>query len=109
MVVDEDSQVDRIFGALSDATRRDIVHRAMGGTRSVSELADRYAMSFAAVQKHIAVLERASLVTKERRGRQQIVRVDMRTIRTARDLLDAYELLWRERADRIANLLVDDR
>lgn len=76
MVVSElsDTEVDRIFQALADATRRDIIAQAMTLEQSVSMLATRYAMSFAAVQKHVAVLERAALVTKERRGREQIVR-----------------------------------
>jgi len=76
MVVQElsDAEIDRIFHALADSTRRDIVTRAIKREQSVTALAQAYAMSFAAVQKHVAVLERAALVTKERRGRQQIVR-----------------------------------
>ena len=65
--------VDRVFGALADGTRRDIVRRAMGGEEGVAELADHYPMSFAAVQKHVAVLERAGLVTKKRIGRRKLV------------------------------------
>ena len=87
---------------------RDILALAVGGGYSVSTLAKRYPMSFAAVQKHVAVLERAALVTKERRGRQQIVRGNLDTIRRASDLLDRYEQLWRERAGRIADILSED-
>ncbi len=109
MVVDElsDAEVDRLFHALADATRRDIVARAIGGEHSVSELAARYAMSFAAVQKHVAVLERASLVTKEKRGREQIVRANLDAVRRARKLLDEYEAIWRQRVDRIADILAE--
>ena len=67
-------RTDRVFRALADATRRDIVRRAMQGEHSVSALARLYPMSFAAVQKHVAVLEVAELVTKRRRGREQLVR-----------------------------------
>jgi DNA-binding transcriptional ArsR family regulator len=110
MVVHElsDAEVDLIFHALADSTRRDIVTRAIRHEQSVTALAKSYAMSFAAVQKHVAVLERAALVTKERRGRQQIVRGNLDTIRRASDLLDRYEQLWRERAGRIADLLGED-
>ncbi len=109
MVVDElsDAEIDRLFHALADATRRDIFARAIGGEHSVSELAARYAMSFAAVQKHVAVLERASLVTKEKRGREQIVRANLDAVRRARKLLDEYEAIWRERVHRIADILAE--
>jgi DNA-binding transcriptional ArsR family regulator len=107
MVVERlsDAEVDRIFHALADSTRRDIVTRAIMREQSVTALAQAYAMSFAAVQKHVAVLERAALVTKERRGRQQIVRGNLDTIRRASELLDRYERLWRDRVGRIADIL----
>ncbi len=97
--------VDRIFGALADGTRRDIVTRVLAEPASVSALAQRYAMSFAAVQKHVAVLERAGLVTKARRGREQLVSGDVEAVRAASRLLERYEDIWRSRVDRIAGLL----
>jgi len=100
-----DTAVDRLFQALADATRRDIVTRAIREEQSVSALARDYAMSFAAVQKHVAVLERAALITKERRGREQIVRVNVTALHRARLLLDDYEQVWLHRADRIGDLL----
>lgn len=100
-----DTEVDRLFQALADATRRDIVVRAMAEDHSISALASRYDMSFAAVQKHVAVLERASLVTKVRHGRQQIVHGNVETLRKAARLLDDYERLWFARIDRIGDLL----
>lgn len=103
-----DAEVDRIFGALADATRRDIVTQVLQREQSVTSLAQRYAMSFAAVQKHVAVLARARLVTKERHGRQQIVRGDAATVREAVRLLDGYEEIWRHRTDRIEQLLSGD-
>jgi DNA-binding transcriptional ArsR family regulator len=102
-----DAEVDRIFQALADATRRDIVSRVMAREQSVSDLARGYAMSFAAVQKHVAVLERANLVTKERRGREQIVHSDPATLRRAAQLLDAYEKIWQARAARMDQILAE--
>jgi DNA-binding transcriptional ArsR family regulator len=98
-------EADRLFHALADATRRDILYRCMRGEPSVSRLADVYPMSFAAVQKHVAVLERAGLVTKERRGREQLVRTDPDAVGRARRVLDELETAWRGRVDRMADLL----
>jgi DNA-binding transcriptional ArsR family regulator len=107
MVVDQlsDEAVDQLFHALADATRRDILRRCVAGEPSVSRLADAYPMSFAAVQKHVAVLERAGLVTKERRGREQLVRTDPDAVRRARQALDQLEAAWRGRVDRMSRLL----
>jgi DNA-binding transcriptional ArsR family regulator len=96
---------DRVFGALGDATRRDIVRRAIDGREGVAELAEHYPMSFAAVQKHIAVLERAGLVSKHRSGRRKVVRSNLEGVRVARRLLDRYEELWRERVERMDQLI----
>src|SRR5690349_1711878 len=96
---------DLVFAALADATRRDIVLRALTGQEGVAELAGHYPMSFAAVQKHVAVLERAGLVTKQRHGRRKVVRTDIERVRLARSLLDRYELLWRGRIERMQDLI----
>jgi DNA-binding transcriptional ArsR family regulator len=96
---------DRIFGALGDATRRDIVRRAIDGEEGVAELAEHYPMSFAAVQKHVAILERAGLVSKHRSGRRKVVRTNLAGLRAARRLLDRYEELWRERVERMNQLI----
>ena len=101
-------EVDRLFQALADATRRDIVARVLVAEYSVSALAEQYDMSFAAVQKHVAVLQRASLVSKEKRGREQIVRGEVDGVQRARRLLDDYERIWRQRVDRIADILGED-
>ncbi|WP_113902895.1 MULTISPECIES: ArsR/SmtB family transcription factor [Brevibacterium] len=103
-----DDQADALFHALSDRTRRDIVRRVMDEGQSVSTLAAKYDMSFAAVQKHVAVLERAGLVNKRRRGREQVARTDVGTIRSAQELLGELEHLWRERVERIDDLLAAD-
>jgi DNA-binding transcriptional ArsR family regulator len=109
MVVDQfsETEIDRLFQALADSTRRDIVRRVTVAEYSVSGLAGLYAMSFAAVQKHVAVLERATLVTKEKRGREQIVRGNHDGLQKARQLLDEYEAMWRQRFDRIADILAE--
>jgi DNA-binding transcriptional ArsR family regulator len=98
---------DRMFGALSDRTRRDIVRRAIDGEEGVAELAMHYSMSFAAVQKHVAILERAGLVTKVRVGRRKVVRTNREGLRVARRLLDQYEDLWRGRVDRMEALVME--
>jgi DNA-binding transcriptional ArsR family regulator len=96
---------DRVFAAMADHTRRDIVRRAIDGQEGVAELASHYPMSFAAVQKHVAILERAGLITKERRGRRKVVRTNFEGLRVARGLLDQYEVLWRGRIDRMTDLV----
>ena len=103
-----ESETDRVFQALSDATRRNIVMRVMTTEQSISQLAQHYNMSFAAVHKHVAVLERASLVTKERRGREQIVRGRVETLRGASHLLNTYEEIWRQRALQMDALLSEN-
>ena len=100
---------DRLFGALADATRRDIVRRAIAGEEGVAELAGHYPMSFAAVQKHVAVLERAGLVRKQRIGRRKVVRTNLEGLRVARSLLDQYEELWRGRIDRMTQLIIGSK
>lgn len=97
--------MDRIFKALADATRRDIVRRTLGAQASVSQLATDYDMSFAAVQKHVAILEGAGLVTKIPRGRERIVRGNPDAIQRAQALLEGYAQLWRDRVDRLDALL----
>src|SRR6516225_583243 len=98
-----------MFGALADQTRRDIVRRAINADEGVVELAGHYSMSFAAVQKHIAILERAGLVTKERVGRRKVVRTDLERLRVVRHLLDEYEGLWRGRINHMAELISETK
>jgi DNA-binding transcriptional ArsR family regulator len=110
MVVDKltKEQADRVFHALADATRRDILLRTLLVEHNVSTLARDYPMSFAAVQKHVAVLAGAGLVIKQRRGREQLVRGDVQTMRLASRLLDELEAVWKGRIDRIGEVLADD-
>ena len=104
----DDEEVDRLFHALADRTRRDILSQAMTGDHSVSALARRYPFSFAAVQKHVTVLEKAGLVTKRKHGREQRVVTNMEGIERARRLLDHFERLWVERLERFEAVLEAD-
>jgi DNA-binding transcriptional ArsR family regulator len=110
MVVDlamTEERVDRLFHALADATRRDIVTQTLREEQSVSTLARLYPMSFAAVQKHVAVLEGAQLVTKRRQGREQLVSGNVEMLRTASLVLDQAAAVWQSRVDRMSELLAD--
>jgi DNA-binding transcriptional ArsR family regulator len=98
---------DRMFAAFADHTRRDIMRRAIRAEEGVVELASHYPMSFAAVQKHVAVLERAGLITKQRIGRRRVVRTNLEALLVARRLLDHYEELWRARIDRMNELIAE--
>ena len=103
-----DPELDRLFRALADATRRDIVARVLAGEpASISVLAERYDMSFAAVQKHVAVLEAAGLVIKEQRGRERRVRGNPEQLARARELLSQLEEIWRSRFSQIDALFTD--
>lgn len=110
MVVDEvpTEVVDEVFRALADSTRRDILRRCAVDEPSVSRLAQAYPMSFAAVQKHVAVLERAGLVAKERRGRETLVRTEAAAVARARRALDELEDLWRGRVARMSEVLSEE-
>lgn len=103
-----DADVDRIFAALAHATRRDIIRRVLTREHTVSELSHAYEVSFAAVQRHVAVLEEAGLVIKRAEGRERLVRAEVSMLARARELLHEYEQLWRGRVDRLDALLADD-
>ena len=100
--------MDLLFHALADTTRRDIMRRTLDEDFSVSSLARGYPMSFAAVQKHVAVLEKAGLVTKQRRGREHLVAGNPAALLAAHDALDRLELIWRARVTRMDDLLAAD-
>jgi DNA-binding transcriptional ArsR family regulator len=111
MVVDraaaEDTRADRVFRALADRTRRDVMRRAMTGTLSVSGLARLYPMSTTAMQKHVAVLEDAGLVRLTRHGRQLLVQTEIQALADAQALLAEFERLWRGRLSRIGDVLAE--
>ena len=106
-VKESDESLNQLFRALADATRRDILARSLTETPSVSELAAGYKMSFAAVQKHVAVLERAGLVQKRAHGREQLVSTERARLRRAGELLDRFELLWRQPMTQLDDVLLE--
>jgi DNA-binding transcriptional ArsR family regulator len=103
--VERAKRTDRLFFALSDTTRRDILTQTLDRERSVSELGRRYPISLTAVQKHVEVLVDAGLVSKHRRGREQLVQGELNQLRRAHELLDELETLWRARLERFADVL----
>lgn len=106
---DDENAADLLFGALADPTRRDIFRRAHEGRLSVSALAREYPISLAAVQKHVALLERAELVSKHRVGRESIVRAETDALKRAHAALDRLESEWRGRIERIDRILDEDK
>ena len=100
-----DVELNRAFRALADATRRDIVRRTLQGSATVTELAASYEMSFAAVQKHVAALERAGLVKKTRSGRERLVRGDAEQLARVRACLQRLEALWLHRLEGLGDVL----
>lgn len=103
---ESEESLNRLFRALADGTRRDILARSITETPSVSDLAARYEMSFAAVQKHVAVLERAGLIQKRPNGREQLVSTDRARLQRAGELLDHYESIWRQRMAQLDEVLL---
>lgn len=103
-----EDRADALFHALADRTRRDILRRVLAGEHSVTALAAGYDMSFAAVQKHVAVLERAGLLTKRRHGREQLATGDVEAVRSVASMLDELEAVWRGRIARIDLLLTEE-
>lgn len=103
-----EDRADAWFHALADRTRRDILRRVLAGEHSVSTLARSYDMSFAAVQKHVAVLERAGLLTKRRQGREALASGDVEAVRSVGAMLTELEALWRGRIQRMDELFAED-
>ena len=108
MTEEDENRADALFHALADRTRRDIMRRVLAGEHSVSTLAAKYDMSFAAVQKHVAVLERAGLLTKRRSGREQLASGDVEAVRSVAGMLTELEQVWRGRIARIDELIASD-
>jgi DNA-binding transcriptional ArsR family regulator len=103
---ESEEALNQLFRALADGTRRDILARSLTETPSVSVLAARYQMSFAAVQKHVAVLERAGLIKKRANGREQLVSTNHARLQRAAELLDHFESIWRHRMAQLDDVLL---
>ena len=108
MTEDDEGRADALFHALADRTRRDIMRRVLAGEHSVTVLAVKYEMSFAAVQKHVVVLERAGLLSKRRHGREQLASGDVASVRSVASMLTDLEQVWRGRIARIDELISSD-
>jgi DNA-binding transcriptional ArsR family regulator len=106
---DDEEATDLLFKALADPIRRDILRRAHEGRLSVSALAREHPISVTAIQKHVAVLERAELVSKHRVGRESIVRTETDALVRARAALDRLEADWRDRIERMEQILETDK
>lgn len=107
-MVESKTDFDKIFGALADATRRDILKRVSRKERTISQLAEPYAVSLAAIAKHVSVLEKAGLITKRRNGKEKVVRITSKTIKIAAAHLGEYEKIWNARFDALEKLLEED-
>lgn len=104
-MVEYDAQLDLIFSSLADPTRRDIFQRVTGSEQTISEIAEHYKMSFAAISKHLKILEKAKLISKRKNGRQQLVMAEPATLRSIEDYLVWHEQLWNNRFDALEKLL----
>jgi DNA-binding transcriptional ArsR family regulator len=104
-MVEYNSQLDLVFGSLADPTRRDIFQRVTGSEQTISEIAEHYKMSFAAVSKHLKILEKAQLISKRKKGRQQLVIARTDTLKSVEDYLIQHERLWNQRFDILEQLL----
>lgn len=104
-MVEYNVQLDLVFGSLADPTRRDIFQRVTGSEQTISEIAEHYKMSFAAVSKHLKILEKAKLISKRKKGRQQLVIAQPATLKTIEDYLNEHERLWNQRFDALEELL----
>lgn len=105
---ESEEELNRLFRALADGTRRDILARSLTETPSVSDLAARYEMSFAAVQKHVAVLERAGLIQKRASGREQLVSTNHERLQRAGEALEYLESIWRQRMAQLDDVLLSE-
>lgn len=97
--------MDLVFQSLADPTRRDILERLSKASLSVGQIANDYDLTFAAVSKHIKVMEKARLVIKQRRGKEQIVSAAPKTLHEASDYLKRYEVMWNERFEALDEYL----
>jgi DNA-binding transcriptional ArsR family regulator len=104
-MVEQILSLDTVFSSLSDGKRRDILRRLINQELSIGEIAKPYDITFAAVSKHLKVLEKAQLIIKRRRGKEQIVQLSPQALKNAAEYLENYQLLWDERFQNLDKLL----
>lgn len=107
-MVEQVLQLDSIFHSLADPTRRDILARVARAELSISELVEKYDVSFAAISKHLNVLERAQLIVKRREGKKQMVSLAPDALRTADEYLERYTHMWDQRFSKLDALLKEE-
>lgn len=100
--------INNIFHSLADPTRRDILKRVCEAEHTISELAGKYEISFAAVAKHLNVLEKARLINKRKSGKQQIISAETSTVDFASEHLEQYGKIWEDRFNRLEKILQED-
>jgi DNA-binding transcriptional ArsR family regulator len=101
------ADLDLLFGALADSTRRAIVDRLSMGEATVTELAAPFSISLPAISRHLKVLEHAKLITRSHEGRWRSARLEPESLETAAQWISRYERLWAERLDRLDNHLAE--
>jgi DNA-binding transcriptional ArsR family regulator len=104
-MVEQKDQLDAVFSSLRDSTRRDILRRVSEQDMSIGEIAENYQLSFAAVAKHLEVLQRANLITKSRKGKEQIISLVPKTLAVADEYFEDYKKLWEARLDSLDSYL----
>lgn len=104
-MVNSSVQLDLVFHCLADPTRRDILRTVLGQEMTVSELVERYNISFPAVSKHLKVLEKANLIRKQKKGRVHMVSLAPETLKEADEYLEQYRRMWQSRHDKLEALL----
>jgi DNA-binding transcriptional ArsR family regulator len=104
-MVEYQQSLDSIFGSLADPTRRDILRRVFKKELTVGEIAKHYELTFAAIAKHLTVLEKAGLIGKKRRGKEQVVSILPKALIEADQYLKNYQEIWEERISRLEQLI----
>lgn len=107
-MVERTIELDAIFSSLADPTRRDILARVARGELSVGDIAERYDMSFAAISKHLNVMEKARLIIKRREGKKQMVTLAPDALRSADEYLEQYRQMWEQKFTKLDELLKED-
>lgn len=108
-MVEQAMELDLIFHSLADPTRRDILSRVARAEHSIGELVENYHISFAAISKHLIVLEKAKLIVKRREGKKQMVTLAPGALMTADEYLEQYRQMWEQRFDKLDYLLKEEQ
>lgn len=107
-MVESNQQLDLLFGALSDTTRRGILARVARDEMSIGEIASHFELTYGAISKHIKILEQANLITKRRRGKERVVIIVPKTITVARKQIERFARMWAGRFDKLDIILKED-